>query len=84
MTIAAGWLTGVVVQLVAPVVLSKAMTFAPAPRPCVPTTTLPSAMAGVLRALSPGVPVAAAMLERQRWAPVSLSTAYRFPDQSGK
>ena len=52
--------------------------------PWVPTITLSSVTAGVARALSKGTPLAAAMLACHFSAPVSLSTAYRLPAQSGK
>ena len=46
--------------------------------------TLLPAIAGVALALSPGTPLAAAMLDFHRCWPVHLSTAYRLPAQSGK
>src|SRR5262245_8086734 len=52
--------------------------------PWVPITSVLPLTAGVLRALSPGTPVAAAMLALHTCWPVARSTAKRLPAQSGK
>src|SRR5690349_16211460 len=77
--IAAGWVSTVVDQSSAPLVLSKASILPPPPNgPCVPTITLLPFNTGVVRALSPGTPLAAGMLARQRCWPVERSTAQRL------
>src|SRR4051812_19835599 len=81
----------------APVNLLNASTFPPGPHtklghpnarltiePCVPTITKLSVTAGVSRARSTRMPLAAGMLAVHFNAPVRLSTTYRFPAQSGK
>jgi len=83
-TIAAGCESRTVLHSTAPVSLSNAISLPPPPNaPCVPTITLPSAIAGVARALSPGTPLAAVIVVFQICVAVARSTAYRLPLQSG-
>ena len=88
MTIAAKCGSTLVLQTSAPVNLLNASTFAPGPPPkrmppWVPTITLSSVTAGVVRALSMNEPLASGMLAVHLITPVCRSTAYRLPAQSG-